>query len=180
MYGTVIPELEQYGAAEGVAYQHYWLGFDYYNAKDYDSARKEFGLAMETGAENPLYVALAKSSLGVLDGLGDALRDNTPFQMSTTAEELVREGDKLYYGQQPGFSRGMLDLPNYAYNAYAPLYYAARTDRLIFDEAMEAGDSVVDSEGKITLTCVSKDATVVTPCGEFHGCVEMQVHDTTH
>ena len=178
VYNTVIPELEQYGATEGVAYQHYWLGFDYYNEKDFDNARKEFELAIQTGAENPLYVALAKSSLGVMDGLGDALRDNTPFQMSTTAEELVREGDKLYYGQQPGFSRGMLDLPNYAYNAYAPLYYAARTDRLIFDEAMEAGDSVVDSEGKVTLTCVSKDATVTAPCGEFRGCAEMHIHNS--
>lgn len=178
VYGTVIPELEKYGAAEGVAYQHYWLGFDYYNAKDYDSARKEFGLAMETGAENPLYTALAKSSLGVMDGLGDALRDNTPFQMSTTAEELVREGDKLYYSQQPGFSRGTLDLPDYVYNVYAPLYYASRTDHLIFDEAMEAGNTVTDSEGKITLTCVSKDATVVTPCGEFRGCAEMHIQNS--
>ena len=178
VYGTVIPELEKYGATEGVAYQHYWLGFDYYNAKDYDSARKEFELAMETGAENPLYTALAKSSLRVMDGLGDALRDNTPFQMSTTAEELVREGDKLYYSQQPGFSRGTLDLPGYVYNVYAPLYYASRTDHLIFDEAMEAGNTVTDSEGKITLTCVSKDATVVTPCGEFRGCAEMHVHNS--
>ena len=178
VYGTVIPELEQYGATEGVSYQHYWLGFGYYDAKDFDNARKEFELAIKTGAENPLYVALAKSSLGVLDGLGDALRDNTPFQMGTTAEELVREGDKLYYGQQPGFSRGMLDLPNYAYNAYAPLYYASRTDHLIFDETMEAGDTVTDSEGKITLTCVSKDATVVTPCGEFRGCAEMHIHNS--
>ena len=178
VYNTVIPELEQYGATEGVAYQHYWLGFDYYDAKDFDNARKEFELAITTGAENPLYVALAKSSLGVLDGLGDALRDNTPFQMSTTAEELVREGDKLYYGQQPGFSRGMLDLPDYAYNAYAPLYYASRTDHLIFDETMEAGDTVTDSEGKITLTCISRDATVTTPCGEFRGCAEMHVHNS--
>ena len=178
VYNTVIPELEKYGATEGVAYQHYWLGFDYYNAKDYDSARKEFELAMETGAENPLYTALAKSSLRVMDGLGDALRDNTPFQMSTTAEELVREGDKLYYSQQPGFSRGTLDLPDYAYNVYAPLYYASRTDHLIFDEAMEAGNTVTDSEGKITLTCVSKDATVVTPCGEFRGCAEMHIHNS--
>ena len=178
VYNTVIPELEKYGATEGVAYQHYWLGFDYYNAKDYDSARKEFGLAMETGAENPLYTALAKSSLGVMDGLGDTLRGNTPFQMSTTAEELVIEGDKLYYSQQPGFSRGTLDLPDYAYNVYAALYYASRTDHLIFDEAMEAGDTVTDSEGKITLTCVSKDATVVTPCGEFRGCAEMHTHNS--
>ncbi len=178
VYNTVIPELEKYGATEGVAYQHYWLGFDYYDAKDFDSARKEFELAMETGAENPLYTALAKSSLGVMDGLGDALRDNTPFQMSTTAEELVREGDKLYYVQQPGFSRGTLDLPGYAYNVYAPLYYASRTDHLIFDEAMEAGDTVTDSEGKITLTCVSKDATVTTPCGEFRGCAEMHIHNS--
>ena len=62
VYNTVIPELEQYGATEGVSYQHYWLGFDYYNKKDFDNARKEFELAMETGAENPLYVALAKYS----------------------------------------------------------------------------------------------------------------------
>ncbi|MBQ7910080.1 MAG: RNA polymerase sigma factor [Clostridia bacterium] len=178
VYNTVIPELEKYGATEGVAYQHYWLGFDYYNTKDYDSARKEFELAMETGAENPLYTALAKSSLGVMDGLGDALRDNTPFQMSTTAEELVIEGDKLYYIQQPGFSRGTLDLPGYVYNVYAPLYYASRMDHLIFDETMEAGDTVTDSEGKITLTCVSKDATVVTPCGEFRGCAEMHIHNS--
>ena len=43
---------------------------------------------------------------------------------------------------------------------------------------MEAGDTVTDSEGKITLTCVSKDATVVTPCGEFRGCAEMHIHNS--
>lgn len=178
VYGTVIPELLQYGLTEGVAYQHYWLGYEYFEMKDFEGARKEFELTIETGAENPLYTALAKSSLRVMDGLGDALRDNTPFQMSSTAEELVQEGDKLYYSQQPGFSRGTLDLPDYAYRVYAPLYDASRTDHLIFDEAMEAGDTVTDSEGKITLTCVSKNATVVTPCGEFRGCAEMHVHNS--
>ncbi len=178
VYNTVIPELMEYGIAEGVSYQHYWLGYEYYEMKDFDNARKEFELAIETGAENPLYTALAKSSLGILEGLGDLLRNNMSFQMNTTSEELARKGSKLYYSSQPGFCRGSLDLPDYVYHAYAPLYYASRTDSLVFDEAMEVGEQVTDSEGRITLTCASKDASVSTPCGEFHGCVEMHTHYT--
>ena len=177
VYNTVIPEMERYGVSEGIAYQHYWLGSDYFDAEDFDNARKEFGLAVETGAENPLYVALAKSSLGVLEGLWDALHDNTPFRMDTTSEELIRRGNTLVYSSQPGFSRGHLELPAHANNAYAPLYYASRADSLILDEDMKAGDSVIDSAGKITLTCVSTDAAVVTPCGEFFGCVEMHTYN---
>ncbi len=178
VYNTVIPELMEYGITEGVSYQHYWLGYEYYEMKDFDNARKEFELAIETGAENPLYTALAKSSLGILEGLGDLLRSNTTFQMNTTSEELARKGSKLYYSSQPGFCRGSLDLPDYVYHAYAPLYYASRTDSLVFDEAMEVGEQVTDSEGRITLTCASTDASVSTPCGEFHGCVEMHTHYT--
>lgn len=177
VYNTVIPELLQYGVTEGVAYQHYWLGYDYLEDKDFGNARKEFELALTTSAENPLYAALSRSILAILDGLGDRITDRSRHGFSSTSEELIRRGDRLYYSQQPGFSRQYMDVPNYAINAYAPLYYASRADRLIYDESMKAGDSITDSEGKITLTCVSTDATVTTPCGDFYGCVEMQTHN---
>lgn len=170
--------MEQYGLTAGICYQHYWLGYDYYMAKDFENARKEFELTIETGAENPLYVALAKSTLGVLDGLGDLLREKTSFKMDIASEELVRKGDKLYYSSQPGFDHGYLELPDHAWHASAPLYYASGADRLVFDEGMEVGASVTDSEGKITQTYVSKDAEITTPCGEFHNCVEIHTHYT--
>ena len=176
VYNVVIPELEKYDIPGEVAYHHYWLGYDYFEVKDFENARKEFALALETGAENPLYVALTKSTLECMDGLGEMLSNRSKYDLCTTAEELIRRGDQLIFSHQPGFTRRYTDIPRYAQMANAPLYYASRADSLILDETMKAGDSVTDSDGKVTLTCVSTDATVVTPCGEFFGCVEMHTH----
>ena len=178
VYQTLIPELLRYGLDKEVAYHHYWLGNDHFDRKEYDNARKEFNLAIETGAENPLYVALARSTLGVMDGLGEALADRTGYFIHTTSEELVRMGDKLIYNAEPGFSRGhMLDVPDYVNHSDAPLFYASRTDSLVFDESMKPGDSVTDSTGNVTLTCVSNEATVETPAGIFRNCVEMHTSE---
>lgn len=177
VYNVVIPELLKYDIPGEVAYHHYWLGYDYFEVKDFENARKEFALALETGAENPLYIALTKSTLECMDGLGEMLSNRSKYDLCTTAEELIRHGDQLIFSHQPGFTRRYTDIPLYAQMANAPLYYASRADSLILDETMKAGDSIIDSEGKITLTCASTDATVSTACGEFRGCVEMQTHN---
>ncbi len=179
VYNTVIPELLKYDIPGEVAYHHYWLGYDYFEAKDFENARKEFELALETSGENPLYTALAKSTLACMDSLGDMPADRSKYDLCTTAEELILRGTTLYYSQQPGFTRRYTDIPQYAKMANAPLYYASRVDHLIYDETMKAGDSVTDSEGKITLTCVSTNATVNTACGDFYGCVEMHTYNPT-
>lgn len=176
VYNVIIPELLKYDIPGEVAYHHYWLGYDYFEVKDFENARKEFALALETGAENPLYIALTKSTLECMDGLGEMLSNRSKYDLCTTAEELIRHGDQLIFSHQPGFTRRYTDIPLYAQMANAPLYYASRADSLILDETMKAGDSIIDSDGKITLTCVSTDATVVTHCGEFFGCVEMHTH----
>ncbi|MBO5041915.1 MAG: RNA polymerase sigma factor [Clostridia bacterium] len=177
VYNTVIPELLKYDIPGEVAYHHYWLGYDYFQAKDYDNARKEFALALETGAENPLYIALTKSTLEGLDGVGELLSDRSKFLLECTAEELILRGNKLYFSQQPGFDRRYMDVPSYVKWAGSAFWIASRADGLILDETMKAGDSVTDSAGKITLTCVSTDATVSTACGDFHGCVEMHTYN---
>ncbi len=179
IYNVILPEMEKYGISEYGAYEHYWLGHHYFEVKDFENARKEFELALDTSGENPLYAALAKSTLACMDGLGDMPADRSKYDLCTTAEELIRRGNTLYHSQQPGFTRHYTDIPRYAENAYAPLYYASRVDHLIYDEDMKAGDSVTDSEGKITLTCVSTNATVNTACGDFHGCVEMHTYNPT-
>jgi hypothetical protein len=104
------------------------------------------------------------------------LSNRSKYDLCTTAEELIRRDDQLIFSHQPGFTRRYTDIPLYVQMANAPLYYASRADSLILEETMKAGDSVIDSDGKITLTCMSTDATVVTPCGEFFGCVEMHTH----
>ena len=180
VYNTVIPELLKYDIPGEVAYHHYWLGYDYFEAKDFENARKEFALALETGAENPLYIALTKSTLEGMDGVGELLSDRSKYELCTTAEELILRGNTLYYSQQPGFTRAYLDIPRYAKIAYCPLFLASRVDNLVYDEDMKAGDTVTDSTGKITLTCVSTDSTVSTAAGEFRGCVETHTYDPTH
>lgn len=177
IYNVILPELDKYGIPEYGAYQHYWLGYQYFDAKDFENARKEFTLALETAGDRyPLYAALSKSTMEGMEGIGSLLNDRSKYDLCTTAEELICREGKLYFSQQPGFTRRYTDIPKYAQIANAPLYFASRVDGLILDENMKAGDSVTDSEGKITLTCVSTDATVTTPCGDFHGCVEMHTY----
>ena len=175
VYNTVIPELLKYDIPDQIAYHHYWLGYHYYDLKDPDNARKEFNLTLETGAENRLYTALAKSTLDCVDRLGTLLTEGVhgEYRVRATAEEIIREGSRLIFSQQPGFSRGyVMDIPDYADYTCA-LYYASRADSLILDEAMKPGDSIADGEGKVTLTCAANDVTVETPAGTFRNCVEM-------
>ena len=174
VYQTVIPELLKYGIPEQVAYHHFWLAAAYFDRKDWENARKEFALTLETGEGNPLYTALGRSALAALDETGDLLMSDGDYRWSCTAEEIIRRDSRLIFNQQPGFSRGWkLDAPDYLAHSYSPLYYASRADRLILDESMKPGDVVTDSEGKITLTCVAHDVTVETPCATFKNCVEI-------
>jgi len=180
VYNVILPEMAERGIPEYGAYEHYWLGYQYLETRDFENARKEFELAIETAKDGyPLYTALAKSTLDCMDGVGDRLSDRSRFCFDTTAEELFLRGNTLYYSQQPGFTRAYLDIPNYAKITYCPLFLASRVDHLVYNEDMKVGDTVTDSTGKITLTCVSADATVSTPSGEFHGCVEMHTYDPT-
>ena len=180
VYNVILPEMAERGIPEYGAYEHYWLGYHYLEAREFDNARKEFNLAIETAKDGyPLYTALAKSTLDCMDGVGDRLSDRSRFCLETTAEELILRGNTLYYSQQPGFTRAYLDIPQYAKFAYCPLFFASRADHLVYNEDMKAGDTVTDSTGKITLTCVSTDATVSTACGEFRGCVETHTCDPT-
>ena len=175
VYNTVIPELMTYGIPEKIAYHHFWLGVAYFDRKDLEGARREFELTLETGEGNPLYLALAKSALTAMDELGDLLTGgNHDYSWRCTSEEIIRRDGRLIFSRQPGFSRGWLvDSPKYLDEAAATLYYAARADSVILDEDMKPGDSMVDSTGKVTLTCISHEATVETPAGTFRNCVEM-------
>ena len=178
VYNVILPEMAERGIPEYGAYEHYWLGHQYLVAREFDNARKEFNLAIETAKDGyPLYTALAKSTLDCMDGVGDLLSDRSRFCLMSTAEELILRGNTLYYSQQPGFPSAYLDIPQYAKFAYCPLFFASRADHLVYNEDMKAGDTVTDSTGKITLTCVSTDATVSTACGEFRGCVETHTCD---
>ena len=176
VYNTVIPELLKHDIPDQIAFHHYWLGYHYiYDLKDLDNARKEFCLTMEMGAENRLYTALAKSTLDCVDRLGTLLTEGVhgEYRVHATAEEIIREGSRLIFSQQPGFSRSyVMDIPDYADYTCA-LYYASRADSLILDETMKPGDSIADGEGKVTLTCAANDVTVETPAGTFRNCVEM-------
>ena len=170
---VAIPDLKALGIPEAEAELRCILGNEYFDMGDLENARKEWTLAARDTCGKPMSVALTRGILACLDGLGDAVsgRAEDHYFANAYAVELLRCGQRVTLNHFDTWVKDRL-LDNFWINPYLH-YFAAKVDSRMFDESMAAGDSVTDSTGKNTLTCVATDAEVVTPCGTFRHCVEM-------
>ena len=173
VYDVAIPELNAFGSPEAVATMHYILGNEYFDMGDLENARREWALTAEDRDGSPMAVTLTKGILSCLNGLGDAVSGGADdhYFANANAIEMSRRDQRVILNHFDAWGKDRL-LDDYWINPH-PHYFAAQVDSLLFDEAMQAGDSVTDSTGKNTLTCIATDVDVETPCGVLHHCTEM-------
>ncbi|MBQ8408679.1 MAG: RNA polymerase sigma factor [Clostridia bacterium] len=167
---TVIPKLEQYGLTEAIGSVYFWIGFEYYDQlKDSSKAREYYSKALEILPPSDVYHATAIAALSCLDNVADYLNDKMKYRIEVTGEEYRLDGTRLLFWSQPGFTRGYLNTYSDRANA-DPTYYISRTDSIMYDEAMTVGETIKSFDNTATLTFVSDDAEVDTPCGTFRNC----------
>lgn len=160
---TQIPWLEENGFNKTLGYAWFWFG--YYISSDSKSKQnlaesiKCVNKVLEILKPEDIYYANALSALKVYE----AMSARSVKQYSATAESLRYIGGKLYFWQQPGFSR----------STHIPVeifYYASRCDDLLYDPDLKVGETITSSDGKAKLTHTADGVTVNTPAGLFEDC----------
>lgn len=159
-----IPYLQAEGYKNTLGCAWFWLGCAYHRAAEIENARNAFKETMRVSEKNYVYYANAISCLRALDF--DAPEKKMMYETKEYSEEYRYIDGKLRFWSQPGYSEGYM---SYKHHAHYIFHSASRCDRVFFDETLAVGESVTDSDGA-TLTFVSDNETVETPCGVFEGC----------
>lgn len=159
-----IPYLQAEGYKNTLGCAWFWLGCTYHRAGEIENARNAFKETMRVSEKNYVYYANAISCLRALDF--DAPENKMMYETNTYSEEYRYIDGKLRFWSQPGYSEGYM---SYKHHAHYIFHSASRCDRVFFDETLAVGQSITDSDGA-TLTFVSDNESVETPCGVFEGC----------
>ncbi len=168
MRDTQIPYYEAHQYPKTTAHLWFWLGREFFGKKDYVQALNAFESVLRYLPTDDVYFANAKAAIHVCN-LCLSLKDTDKdcIQEDVTGELLRYTDGKLYFMMQPGFSCAKKEFGSV-------LYMAGACDRLMYDDNLAVGESIVSSGNMVTLTCVSRDDTVDTPAGHFEHCIAME------
>ena len=156
-----IPFLEENGFVEALAYQWFWLGYAFSEDEEMEKAFEAFRKVMELLKPSDVYYANAKAAIA-FENLTMGKRYTS--HGTATGEKYRKIGGKWHFWSQPGYTRGD-DME------CALFWNCSAVDSLILDPEMEAGQTVVASDKKMTLTFKGRGFTVETPAGKFENCI---------
>ena len=161
MLETQLPYTREHKMKKAEACGLFWLGHYYFNNGKSDEGFECYNKVLTLLTPEDVYYANAKSAI-ILEKKRMELKAGEKFSSNNgTTGEVYRYIDgKLYFISQPGYGGG--DTPIF--------WLASRCDGLIFDPDMKKGDTVVSSDGKITLLYEQTDAVINTPAGTFENC----------
>ncbi len=160
-----LPELEAKGFRKAQAYVWFWLGWEYLNKNDLEKCTEANEKVLELLTPADVYYANAKAALAVNARFLEAY-PRTAAHIHATGEVYRYIDGKLYFWQQPGYTKGDLD------DAEEALFWnCSACDNLIYDPEMKVGDVFVSSDKKNKLTLKQVGVTVTTPAGVFENCV---------
>ena len=167
MIGEQNPYLEKHGFVKTLAYNHFWMGHYLCEVEKYEEGLASFERAKELLTPNDVYYANAISAIRAWQFKIAHLDENDEnLAYHATGEEVRYLDGKLYFWQQPGFSRGgASDCDD------ALLWQCSQCDNLIYDPEMKLGELKISSDGKTSLALKAKDITVTTAAGIFEHCV---------
>lgn len=122
---------------------------------------------LEVLDENDIYYANALSAMEVEEKilkLSDAEQSN--MGMGAVGESFKRVNGKMYFWQQPGYSRG-----NGNQLGCDVFWNCSVCDRLMPDENMLLQEKFHSSDGNVTMYCKVKGLVIETPAGIFKDCM---------
>ncbi len=128
-----------------------------------------FRKVLELLTPEDVYYANAQSALWVEQKKANAPKneafDRDGIGYGTRGEVYQYVGKKLYFWEQPGYSRGgTLEINESLF------WNTSLCDGLLYDPDLLPGQSVKASDGSMTLTCLENDATVTVAAGTFKNC----------
>ena len=168
MLETEIPYTQKHKMKKAEAYCLFWLGRDYFKCEKNDEGFECYNKVLDLLTPADVYYANAKAAIKT-----EQIRlkldpaDKAAAEYHATGEVYRYINGKLYFILQPGYGNGRTDA--------AVFYYAGLCDRLIYDPSMKRGDTIISSDGKITLLCEQTDAVINTPAGVFENCTVYSV-----
>ena len=164
-----IPELERHGFVKAVGYTWFWYGCYSMDENHTEQGMDAFEKVLELLTPEDVYYANAQSALWVEQKKANAPKneafDRDGMGYGTRGEVYQYVGKKLYFWEQPGYSRGgTLGLNESLF------WNTSLCDGLLYDPDLLPGQSVTASDGSMTLTCLENDATVTVAAGTFAHC----------
>lgn len=170
MRDTQIPELEQHGFVKAVGYTWFWYGCFSTDENHAEQGTDAWGKVLELLTPEDVYYANALSALWMEQKKASAPKneafDRDGMVYGTRGEVYQYVGKKLYFWEQPGYSRGGVPELNESL-----FWNASLCDGLLYDPDLLPGQSVKASDGSMTLTCLENDATVTVAAGTFKNCI---------
>lgn len=164
---TAIPFLEEHGFVKALAYAWFWYGVSLLDCQKPEEGKNAFLRVRSILNPSDVYYANALSAFRTLELQEQAnKRGIEKVKLLTTGETLRFIGKKLYFWNQPGFSRGTVEVEMNE----CIFWNASQCDGLIWDPDAKLGERVTASDGKSTWTLLETDRTVETPAGVFSGC----------
>ena len=164
-----IPLLERAGLVRTLAREWFWLGYRYFRKGQTENGYAAFDKVQTLLTPADRYYALVVYAREVERKMEAGYRDKSPerFLNNAGSHELHWMDGALRYWNYEQYGEGYMnsvdrELPEMLHNL-------SRCDGWFFDSAMKVGETRAATDG-ITLTFVSDDETVETPCGTFGGC----------
>ena len=161
------PYLEAHGFIKTLAYNHFWMGHYLCEVGKYEEGLASFERAKELLTPNDVYYANAISAIRAWQfKIAHPDENDENLAYHATGEEVRYLDGKLYFWQQPGFSRGGASECDSAL-----LWQCSQCDNLIYDPEMKLGELKISTDGKTSLALKAKDITVTTAAGIFEHCI---------
>ena len=167
-----IPYAQGLGMKKTLGYLYFWLGVRLCDAGRHEEGMENFKTVLSVLRPVDVYYANAVAAIRIEEkvaekGLG---RESNELAFSACGDEYRSIDGKLWFWQEPGYSRGNL------WSVSEPgIYWVSLCDGLIIDPDMKAGDVKTASDGITKLTCKSTGATFKTPAGVFENCSVFEV-----
>ncbi len=164
-----IPLLERAGLVHTLAREWFWLGYQYFRKGQTENGYAAFDKVQSLLTPADRYYALVVYAREVEKKMEAGCRDKNPerFLNNAGADELHWMDGCLRYWKSERYGEGYMNSVDRDVDEF--LFNLSRCDGWLFDSAMKVGETRTATDG-ITLTLVSDDETVETPCGAFYGC----------
>jgi len=162
-----IPVLDSFEDKEGLGMILFWRGRAHLDIGNYDDAVADFRRCGELCPPQNIMNALSVSVLRAMERLRDNASDPLA-GLNAIAESYYKEGTKMFFHSQPGFSDNAI---MWQYHRYEYLYYyISRFEGMFYDTSLTEGETVTNTSNE-SFTCVSLKETVTVPAGTFEGCM---------
>ncbi len=162
-----IPYVQGLGMKKTLGYLHFWLGVKLFDVGRYEEGIESYKAVLSVLGPTDVYYANAIAAIRIEEKVREKglSRNDDSLAFSACGDEYRSIDGKLWFWQEPGYSRGSL------WSASEPgVYFASLCDSLIIEPEMKAGDVKTASDGITKLVCKSTNAAVSTPAGVFENC----------